>query len=43
MRSLDVENYALLGFTQDGRAFIDEREIIKNAVWQKARRWWDHM
>ena len=36
VRSLDVENYALLGFTQDGRAFIDEREIIKNAAWQKA-------
>ena len=36
VRSLDVENYSLLGFTRDGRAFIDENWISKSAAWQKA-------
>lgn len=34
VRSLDVENYTLLGFTGDGRAFIDESVITKSAAWQ---------
>lgn len=36
VRSLDVENYALLGFTGDGQVFIDESTISKTASWQKA-------
>lgn len=36
VRSLDVENYTLLGFGSDGRAFLDESVIAKSAAWQKA-------
>lgn len=35
VRSLDVENYTLLGFTGDGRAFIDESVISKSVAWQQ--------
>lgn len=34
VRSLDVVNYALLGFTKDGKVFIDESEPIKTVSWQ---------
>ncbi len=33
LRALDVDNYALLGFTQDGRVFIDESKPEASAVW----------
>ena len=33
VRSLDVYNYALLGFTRDGRVFIDESRITKTVSW----------
>ncbi len=35
VRSLDVENYTLLGIGSDGRAFIDESAITKSVAWQK--------
>lgn len=33
LRSLDVENYALLGFTNDGRVFIDESRPTGTISW----------
>lgn len=36
VRSLDVENYALVGFTGDGQVFIDESTISKTATWTLA-------
>ena len=33
LRSLDVENYTLLGFTGDGRVFIDESTPVMTASW----------
>ena len=33
LRSLDVENYTLLGFTGDGRVFIDESKPVMTASW----------
>ena len=33
VRSLDVENYTLLGFTNDGRVFIDENPLTKTVSW----------
>lgn len=36
VRSLDVENYTLLGFTGDGQVFIDESVISKSVSWQRA-------
>ncbi|MBD5132968.1 MAG: hypothetical protein HDT38_00615 [Clostridiales bacterium] len=33
VRSLDVENYALLGFTNDGRVFIDESRPTGTVSW----------
>lgn len=36
VRSLDVENYVLLGFTGDGQVFIDESVISKSVSWQQA-------
>ena len=35
VRSLDVENYALLGFTNDGEIFIDESSVDKKVSWQQ--------
>ena len=34
IRSLDVANYALLGFTGDGEVFIDESSVEKRLSWQ---------
>lgn len=36
VRSLDVENYALLGFTSDGGVFIDESTVKKTVSWTQA-------
>ena len=36
VRSLDVVNYASVGFTWDGKVFIDETEPTKTASWQEA-------
>ena len=36
VRSLDVENYALVGFTQDGQVFIDESTVSKTVSWMGA-------
>lgn len=33
LRSLDVENYVLLGFTNDGKVFIDESRPAISASW----------
>lgn len=33
VRSLDVDNYTLLGFTNDGRVFIDESKPVMSASW----------
>ncbi len=33
VRSLDVENYTLLGFTNDGRVFIDESRPTATITW----------
>ncbi|MCI8806604.1 MAG: hypothetical protein HFF20_02200 [Oscillospiraceae bacterium] len=33
LRSLDVENYVLLGFTNDGKVFIDESRPSMSASW----------
>lgn len=33
LRSLDVDNYTLLGFTNDGRVFIDESRPAMSASW----------
>ena len=33
VRSLDVENYALVGFTSDGQVFIDESTVNKTVSW----------
>ena len=33
VRSLDVDNYTLLGFTNDGRVFIDESKPVMLASW----------
>ena len=33
LRTLDVENYALIGFTNDGRVFIDESRPVMTASW----------
>ena len=35
IRVLDVENYALLGFADDGGVFIDESTVIKQVSWQQ--------
>ena len=35
VRSLDVENYTLLGFTRDGKVFIDDgRKMTKTVSWE---------
>lgn len=34
VRSLDVENYALLGFDRDGRVFVDESRPAKAVSWE---------
>ncbi len=34
LRTLDIMNYAKVGFTGDGHVFIDEREPVKTASWQ---------
>ena len=34
VRSLDVYNFALLGFTWDGQVFIDESRITKTVSWE---------
>ena len=34
IRSLDVENYAMLGFTDAGEVFIDKSPVIKKVSWQ---------
>ena len=34
IRSLDVENYALLGFTGDGEIFIDESPVTREVSWK---------
>ena len=34
IRTLDVENYALLGFTGDGEVFIDDSTVTKQVSWQ---------
>ena len=34
VRSLDVYNYALLGFTEDGEVFIDENQMTKTVSWE---------
>ncbi len=39
VRSLDVENYAMLGFTSDGRVFIDESTVVKKVSWQQPSGW----
>lgn len=36
VRSLDVQNYTLLGFTNDGQVFIDESAVTKKVAWTKA-------
>ncbi len=36
VRSLDVQNYTLLGFTRDGRVFIDESTVKKSVSWKRA-------
>lgn len=33
LRSLDVANYTLLGFTNDGKVFIDESKPVMSASW----------
>ncbi len=33
IRALDVENYTMLGFTNDGRVFIDESSPVMTAAW----------
>ena len=33
VRSLDVQNYALVGFTGDGQVFIDESPVTKTVSW----------
>lgn len=33
VRSLDVANYTMLGFTNDGRVFIDESRPVISAAW----------
>lgn len=33
VRSLDVENYTMLGFTNDGGVFIDESPVVKKVSW----------
>jgi len=33
VRSLDVENHTLLGFTNDGKVFIDESRPVMSASW----------
>lgn len=33
LRTLDVENYALIGFANDGRVFIDESRPVMTASW----------
>lgn len=37
LRSLDVANYTLIGFTGDGRVFVDESSLTKTVSWTK----WD--
>ena len=39
VRSLDVENYTMLGFTNDGRVFIDEGGVSKKISWKQADGW----
>lgn len=39
VRSLDVENYAMLGFTNGGEVFIDESAVAKKASWQQEGGW----
>lgn len=39
VRSLDVENYTMLGFTNDGGVFIDESAIEKKVSWTQAGGW----
>ena len=39
IRSLDVENYTMLGFTHDGRLFIDESAVTKEMSWQQEDGW----
>ena len=34
VRSLDVYNYALLGFTNDGKVFVDENPLTKTVAWE---------
>ena len=36
VRSLDVQNYTLLGVTDDGRVFIDESTVSKRVSWPQA-------
>ena len=36
VRSLDVQNYTMLGFTNDGQVFIDESAVTKNVSWKTA-------
>lgn len=36
VRSLDVENYTMLGFTGDGQVFIDESAVSKQVRWKRA-------
>ena len=39
IRSLDVENYTLLGFTRDGKVFIDDgRQMTKTVSWETAEK-----
>lgn len=33
LRSLDVANYTMLGFTNDGRVFVDESKPVMSAAW----------
>lgn len=33
VRSLDVENYTMLGFTNDGKVFLDESRPVVTAAW----------
>lgn len=33
LRSLDVDNYTMLGFTNDGQVFIDESRPVMSAAW----------
>lgn len=35
VRSLDVENYTMLGFTNGGGVFIDESTVTKKVSWQQ--------